>query len=290
MNLNLNCILCNLKQVLTVTDLVQADNAQREIIMREVLLYLHETNYQRTNPEVIKGTWDIVTRHIKNNDPYKEIKAYYNRELMKISAKVYQIIDQSDDKLLAALKIAIAANLIDFVASPTFNEKVLLKKIDAINEQKLAINDSKRLFESLQNANTLLYLGDNCGEIVIDKIFIKYIKKMFPSLKVYFGVRGQPIVNDVTLEDAHLVKMEEVAEVISNGDGSLGTVIEKTSTEFQQVFFNADVIIAKGQGNYESLSEINRGQIFFLFMAKCKAVAGSLGVSNQSIVCAKKAT
>lgn len=255
--------------------------------MRDVLGYLQATNYKRCNPEVVKGTWDIITEHINNTNPYREIKSYYNRELMNIADNIRILINESDDKFNAALKIAITANLIDFAASHTFDEKMLLEKINTINEQNMPIDDSKKLYEKLKTAKTLLYLGDNCGEIVIDKIFIEYINVAFPNIKVYFGVRGKPIVNDVTIEDANMVQMQEAAEVISNGDGSLGTVIEKTSTVFRDVFYRADVIIAKGQGNYESLSEIDRSAVFFLFMAKCDAVASSLNVANLSIVCAE---
>jgi len=286
-NLNLNCILCNLKQVLTVTDLVKLDSNKKEVIMRNVLGYLHETDYDRSNPEVIKGTWDIITKHINNTNPYGEIKSYYNRQVINIVDKIRILINQSEDKFNVALKIAITANLIDFAASHAFDEKMLLEKINTINEQHMAVDDSKKLYEKLKIAKTLLYLGDNCGEIVIDKIFIEYIKAIFPNIKVYFGVRGEPIVNDVTLEDANMIQMQEVAEVISNGDGSLGTVIERTSRIFKEVFYKADVIIAKGQGNYESLSEIDRNHIFFLFMAKCDVVASSLNVANLSILCAE---
>jgi uncharacterized protein with ATP-grasp and redox domains len=276
-----------MKQVLTVADLVKLDADSKELIMRDVLGYLHSTNYKRSNPEVIKGTWDIITRHMNNTDPYREIKSYYNSEILGIADKIRSLISNSDDKFNTALKIAITANLIDFAASHTFDEKILVQKINAVSEQTLPIDNSKSLYEKLKTAKTLLYLGDNCGEIVIDKIFIEYIKSAFPSIKVYFGVRGQPIVNDVTVADANMVQMPEVAEVISNGDGSLGTVIEKTSQEFRDVFYRADVIIAKGQGNYESLSEAKRSDIFFLFMAKCEAVASTLNVANMSIVCAE---
>jgi len=286
-NLNLNCILCNLKQVLTVTDLVKLDSDSKEVVMRDVLEYLHNTNYKRSNPEVIKGTWDIITKHINNTNPYGEIKNYYNRQVINIADNIRMLINQSDDKFNVALKIAITANLIDFAASHTFDEKMLIEKINIISEQDMPIDDSKKLYEKLKTAKILLYLGDNCGEIVIDKIFIEYINVIFPNIKVYFGVRGEPIVNDVTVEDANMVQMQEVAEVISNGDGSLGTVIERTSTVFKEIFYKADVIIAKGQGNYESLSEIDRNHIFFLFMAKCDAVASSLNVANLSILCAE---
>lgn len=287
MYLNLNCLLCNLKQVLTVANLQSLDAARQEQIMREVLGYLHTTNYERSNPEVIKGTWDIITKHISNTDPYSKTKAYFNNELMQHAGRIRAIIDEADDRFNMALKIAITANLIDFAASHKFDEKLLIEKIAAVHTQVLPIDDSRSLFKKLKTAKTLLYLGDNCGEIVIDKIFIEYLKSVFPALTVYFGVRGEPIVNDVTLEDAKMVKMEDACEVISNGDGSLGTVIEKTSAEFRDVFYKADVIIAKGQGNYESLSEVDRDSIFFLFMAKCDTVASSLNVKNLSIVCAE---
>lgn len=287
MNLNLECIACNIKQVLTVTDLLKVDAAAKETIMRDVLGYLQTADYKRSNPEVIRGTWDVITRHINDPNPYREIKCVYNTELANMTDTVRALIEQSPDKLDTALKIAITANLIDFAANHTFDEAMVLRKIATANEQQLAIDDSKALFESLQTAHTLLYLGDNCGEIVLDKLFIEYIKIAFPNIKVYFGVRGEPIVNDVTLDDAAMVRMEEVAEVISNGDGSLGTVIGRTTAAFREVFYQADVIIAKGQGNFESLSEIDRGNIFFLFMAKCDAVAGLLQVPKLSIVCAK---
>ncbi len=287
MNLNLDCILCNIKQVLTVTDLLKLDAANKEIIMRNVLGYLESADYKRSNPEVIGGTWDIITNHINDKNPYKEIKCYYNAELSNITGKVKELINQSQDQFDTALKIAITANLIDFAANHTFDEAMLLRKITTIHEQHLAINDSKELYEELKTAGTLLYLGDNCGEIVLDKIFIECIKQDFPNIKVYFGVRGKPIVNDVTIDDANMVKMQDVAEVISNGDGSLGTVIARTTTAFREVFYQADVIIAKGQGNFESLSEIDRGNIFFLFMVKCEAVASCLKIPKMSIICAE---
>jgi uncharacterized protein with ATP-grasp and redox domains len=287
MNLNLACILCNIKQVLTVTDLFKLDSARKEAIMRDVLGYLHSADYQRSNPEVIKGTWDIITKHINDKDPYREIKAYYNKELSNIAGKIRALINQSQDKFDTALKIAITANLIDFAANHTFDEAMLLQKITAAEEQHLSIDDSTQLYEKLKAAGTLLYLGDNCGEIVLDKIFIEYIKETFPNIKVYFGVRGEPIVNDVTIDDANMVQMRQVAEVVSNGDGSLGTVMAKTSTRFRELFYQADVILAKGQGNFESLSEIDRGNIFFLFMAKCEAVASLLHIPKLSIVCAE---
>ena len=121
------------------------------------------------------------------------------------------------------------------------------RKIENINEISLAIDHSKELYDKLKTAKTLMYLGDNCGEICLDKLFIKYIKAEFPDIKIYFAVRGKAIVNDVTLDDAKMVGMEEVAEIIENGDYSSGTVIERVSDEFKEKFYGVDVIIAKAR-------------------------------------------
>ena len=285
MQLNLNCLLCNLKQVLTVSSLAGADEKTTELIMREVMGYLKDADYARSNPEVIRGTWEIITKHLQDADPYREIRSSYNAELLGLAPAVRSMIQEAEDSFDAALKLAITANLIDFAASHSFDQKMVLEKLGCAREQTLAVDESPKLKEALGGARTLLYLGDNCGEIVIDKLFLEEVRRGFPQLTMCFGVRGTPSVNDVTLVDVLQVGMSEVARVISNGDGCLGTVLHRTSSEFQQAFKEADVIIAKGQGNYESLSETAHKNLFFLFMAKCEAVAQAAGVKNMSIIC-----
>lgn len=285
MILDLNCIKCNINQVIKITDLLEVDRNKKEKIMRDVLKYLHEVDYGKCNPEVMGGTWNIILRYIENDNPYREIKEYYNLETLKILDKIENLIESSNNKFNTALKVAVAGNLIDFAAKHKFDFNLLKEKIENINEISLAIDHSKELYDKLKTAKTLMYLGDNCGEICLDKLFIKYIKAEFPDIKIYFAVRGKAIVNDVTLDDAKMVGMEEVAEIIENGDYSSGTVIERVSDEFKEKFYGVDVIIAKGQGNYESLREIDRDNLFHLFMAKCKSVANLLEVKNLSIVC-----
>lgn len=285
MRLDLNCITCNINQAIKIADLLEIDRHKKEEIMREVLRYLSLTNYSKCNPEVIGGTWDIILKHIDSDNPYADIKKYYNLEVLKMVTTIENVIEKSDDRFNTALKIAISGNLIDFAAKHKFDLEMLKKKIMSINEITLAIDHSKSLHDNLKTAKSLMYLGDNCGEICLDKLFIKYIKEEFPDIKVYFGVRGKPIVNDVTFDDALMIGMQEFADIIENGDGSLGTVIERVSNEFKEKFYSADVIIAKGQGNYESLSEIDKNNVFHLFMAKCEPVSNSLEVKNMSIVC-----
>lgn len=286
MKLNLECLSCNINQVLKITELLGIERDKKEVIVRKVLGYLQTADYNKTNPEIMKGTWEIITGEIGNLDPYREVKENYNHQVNSAYKEIKSIIDKSGHKLSTALKIAIAGNLIDFAAKHSFNIDVLFKKLNKIEEEYLARDDSDELFKSLKDANSILYLGDNCGEVALDKLLIEYIKAEFPDLKVFFGVRGRPIVNDVTIEDAKMVEMDSVAEIVGNGDSSLGTVLTNVSDEFRKVYEEADVVIAKGQGNFESLMDRIEKKIFFLFMAKCEVVAEILDVPVMSIVCA----
>lgn len=287
MKIDFNCIVCNINQAIKMMDSSEVDTSKKEEMMREILTYLSTVEYNKCNPEVMAGTWDIITKHIENDNPYADIKKYYNMEVLKMTEEIQSIIDNSDNKFNTALKIAIAGNLIDFSARHKFDINMLKEQIMNIEKIKLAVDDSKALYERLKVAKSVMYLGDNCGEICLDKLFIKHIKKEFPSINVYFGVRGKSIINDVTLVDAEMVGMYQVAEVIENGDGSLGTVISRVNSEFRDKFYQADVVIAKGQGNYESLSEIDRNNIFHLFMVKCELVSKSLDTEIMSIMCAE---
>jgi uncharacterized protein with ATP-grasp and redox domains len=287
MKIDFNCIVCNINQAIKMMESSEVDTSKKEEMMREILTYLSTVEYNKCNPEVMAGTWDIITKHIENDNPYADIKKYYNMEVLKMTEEIQSIIDNSDNKFNTALKIAIAGNLIDFSARHKFDINMLKEQIMNIEKIKLAVDDSKALYERLKVAKSVMYLGDNCGEICLDKLFIKYIKKEFPNINIYFGVRGKSIINDVTLADAEMVGMHQVAEVIENGDGSLGTVISRVNSEFRDKFYQADVVIAKGQGNYESLSEIDRNNIFHLFMVKCELVSKSLDTEIMSIMCAE---
>ena len=151
---------------------------------------------------------------------------------------------------------------------------------------------SIRLFDSLdralQSAKTLLVLGDNCGEIAMDRLLIETIRELYPHISVQYGVRGYPSVNDVTREDADVVGMGEVAEVIDNGDNHLSTLLHRTSYAFNRAFYEADVVIAKGMGNYEGLNTCNRGNIWFCLVAKCNTIARLTGSKKGAILCIER--
>jgi damage-control phosphatase, subfamily I len=153
----------------------------------------------------------------------------------------------------------------------------------------LTINDIDKLESDIRKSKKLLYLGDNCGEICLDKLLIKKIKDCNPNIDIYFGVRGKPVVNDSIEEDAYFVGIDEYAKIISNGDDSLGTILSRTSKEFNQIYHAVDIVISKGHANYESLSVENDRNIYFLLVTKCDVIANDIGVPIKSFICMNKA-
>jgi uncharacterized protein with ATP-grasp and redox domains len=291
MKLNFHCISCFIDMALKVIDMLSLSEDLKEKIIRDELRYLSEEDYLNSIPECIGKLWDIILKHIDNDDPYEEQKQYYDLEVLKIYGELDALLNKAEDVFISSLKVAILGNLIDFAANNNvFNMDRLKQNIANAGNIPLVIDDSKKMYQKLKSAKLLLYLGDNCGEIVLDKLFIQLLRREFPALKIYFSVRGKPIMNDVTRKDADLVGMGEVAEVIDNGDGSLGTVLRRVPQQFKDLYYKADVVISKGQGNYESLWETDRGNVFFMLIVKCLTLAGPLGIQPMSVVCMENGT
>lgn len=285
MKTSLMCMECNIKQVIKLSELLNISKDIQEIAIKKIFKELSEISFEKSNPEIMGSiTWRIITEVFENDDPYKEIKKFYNQSLLDVYSDVEKIIEKSEDKFDTALKIAIIGNVIDFAARHKFDSSSVFEMMEKVDEITFAIDDSKSLKNQLKNCKQLLYIGDNCGEIVLDKLFIKTIKMIYPSIKIYFGVRGNPIINDVTVEDAKQVAMEEVAEVISSGAAYPGTILEKSSIEFQKVFSDSGIVIAKGQGNFESLSGIIRKGLFLMLLVKCSYIAENIPSNEMDYI------
>lgn len=283
--LDMNCLLCNLRQAIHLSERLGMPTDSREDMMREVLLHLGAADYGLSNPEIFGGTWEIITRHSGQPDPYRATMDQYNRELLALLPVVEEMIASSADPFKTALKAAIAGNLIDFAVHHELSAEMLVKKITELAQTPFGVDHADRLYHQLSQAQTLVYLGDNCGEIVLDKLFIMKLREWFPNLAVRFVVRGQAVLNDVTLTDAAQVGMAEVALVLANGDRSPGTVLTRVSEEVRLAGMQADVVIAKGQGNFESLYGCPRPGLFHLFMVKCAPIAALLGMNLHAVMC-----
>ena len=223
----------------------------------------------------------VLLRQYSNNpDPYKEAKKQSNDLVLGMYPSLKNVVFQSGNQFDTALRLAIAGNIIDFGIGNDFG---LHATIDKVLNSDFAVDDSLQLKQALTEAKTVLYLGDNCGEMVFDKLFIETI--MHPNL--IYAVRGAPVINDATQEDAKYVGMDSVAEIISNGYDAPSTILEHCSSEFLEVFDRADVIISKGQGNLEGLLSQTNKEVYFLLMVKCEVIADALGVKKGDFVVRK---
>ena len=278
MKINEKCLPCLINQVVKVANITNCSN--RDDLYHQVFEQLSKIDFNKSNPEIIGMIFELVKKHLNNEDPYQEIRQYYNNLFLQS----YDDFDKKINSFKTAIKYAIIGNIIDF--SPINNQEItkIDDWFDNIDNLSLTIDHVDKLINDIKKAKIILYLGDNCGEICLDKLLLKRIKQLNPSLKIYFGVRGKPVVNDSIESDAYEVDIDEYASIISNGDNSLGTILSRTSAQFNQIYQNCDFVIAKGQANFESLSEENK-KIYFLLMVKCGVIAKYINVPEKSLVC-----
>lgn len=213
----------------------------------------------------------------KQCDLHKLEKQQSNKIAVDLVKNLKTNFKTTKDKFDALLRYSIAGNVMDYGA---FNNFDIKENIDKALKMKLAIDQSDKLYEKIQNAKLILYLGDNAGEIVFDKLFIQNCM----TKKVVYAVKNAPILNDVTMSDALQVGIDNVAKVITNGFDAPSTILEKSSQEFLNYYKNADLIISKGQGNLEGLINQKDERLFFLLMIKCQIIADKLKVDKNSFV------
>ena len=287
--LSLDCLNCAINQLSAATDLAGIPYARRLELMQEAFETIAKHGVNRNNCEVIEEVYRIATREIGDENPYLQLKTDFNQGMMRLWPEVRKHIDRSENPLAAATRAAIAGNLIDLAAlGLDVSLDSAMEKVREVDRTGMYIDETASLAQALSKAKTLLMLGDNCGEIAMDRLLIETIKKLYPRLHIQYGVRGKAVVNDVTREDARQVGMEEVAEVIDNGDCVLGTLLYRTSPEFNESFYNADVVICKGMGNYEGLHGCDRGDIWFMLIAKCNTIARMTKTPKGSFLCLRK--
>jgi hypothetical protein len=219
-------------------------------------------------------------------NPYKRVKRESNDLGLKLYSYLKSEIEASEDPLLTALNIAGAGNIIDFGPKMELDnngsiDQILKESFDRALQNQPDLYQYSSFKQKLEDVGQILYLGDNTGEIVCDKLLIEQLIKL--GKKVTFVVRGEPTINDATLEDASYVGLDKLTAVISNGSDAPGTRLEDCSLEFRQLFDDSKLIISKGQGNFEGLSEVP-APIFFLFKVKCPVIAREVEANIGSIV------
>ena len=271
----LDCLPCFMNQALRAGRIATKDENKIKALLDDVGCMLKDIPMDSMPPETGELIYQKVREITGVKDPYKKIKESNIAEALALYPKLKQIVKNSRNKLLTAIRIAIAGNVIDLGVDKEFN---ILEDVYKVLKQDFAIFNFEEFITQLEGAKSILYLGDNAGESVFDKILIEEMGK-----PVTYVVRDIPVINDVTVEDAVSSGLDELTEIISSGTTAPGTILKLCNDDFLDRFNNADMIISKGQGNYEGISNVNRS-VFFLLIAKCHVIANDLKVKENDIV------
>lgn len=272
MNTSLDCLPCFIRQALDAVRITTNDPARQEQLLREILHLLAETDLNLPPPAVAQRLHRRLRESSGTDDPYREHKDRHNRMALRLLPGLRAQVEASDDPLMTAAHLAIAGNIIDLGAKSGLTEQEIEASIRHAAGQPLTGN-AAAFRQAVTEADTILYLADNAGEIVFDRLLIEQIG----PARVTVAVRGRPVINDAVLEDARAAGLDRIVPVIENGSDAPGTLPGDGSAEFLRRLETADLVISKGQGNFEGLSGCGQN-IFYLFKAKCPVVAASAGV------------
>lgn len=272
------CYFCHSKAFEELLERNSIPNEKRRPLIKQFFRIVSEFPDKGTAPELTRDVQELIRQVSNNKDPYLGEKTKSNAGLLALYPGLKKRIQKSREPFDTALRLAIGGNIIDYGPTQTFD---LDGTLDRVLTTPLTINHSDLLRQKIENANNILYLGDNTGEIVLDKLFLETISH--PN--VTFVVREKPILNDATMEDALEIGLDKVvAQIISNGDDAPSTLLHRTSKVFNDAFYSADLIISKGMGNLEGLIDVKRKNMFFVLIVKCAHMASLLGANNGDFI------
>lgn len=278
MKTSIDCIPCFVRQTLEAARFVSDYPSVHEGVLREILRCLAGLDLDRPPPFVGQMIHRKLRELTGNPDPYRDAKDRHNRIALQLLPELKEIVRKSQDPLKTAALLAITGNVIDLGAHGDLTEDEVRSAIARTFSEPFHI-DIEHLRREIEKASSILFLADNAGEIVFDRLLIEEM----PTERVIVAVRGCPVINDAVLCDAEAAGLEDLVKLVNNGSDAPGTILDDCSLEFQSCYRNADLVIAKGQGNYETLS--NEGKnIFFLFKIKCQTVASHTGFKQGTNV------
>ena len=276
MKIYLDCYPCFLRQALSAARLAGGDAVQQREIVQQTLALLQGLKPGATPPEIARKVHAMVRSHISAADPYQEVKSAGTRAALALYPRLKTVIDESVDPLGTALRISIAGNIMDFGVADRHDD--LWQTVERVLAQPMAIDHEHRLRERLSEADHLLFLADNAGETVFDRLLIEVM-----PVPVIYAVKGSPTLNDATMQDALDAGLEGVARLVDNGSDAPGTILSLCSDAFVDLYRAAPLVIAKGQANYETLSEAGP-KVFCLLQVKCPVIAEDIGAPTGSVV------
>ena len=282
MTIQNECIGCITAQSKRVCEAIHADAALTERIVQYVETSLQNADFTLSPPVIAAPLYEQMAVLAGTNDLYEHQKQHATQQANSYIPFLQETIEQSDHPFTATLKTAVVGNVIDLAAEVSFD---LHEAINSVFTTPFAHDDSTQLSDALQRSKTVLYIGDNAGEHIFDALTIQSLQKLYPNIEFTYMVRGNPIINDVTMREALDAKIDSVCTLMDSGVPTPGFVYELASPKAQELFDTADLIIAKGMGNYECMTPQKRQNICFLLKVKCSVVAASLGREIGDIVC-----
>jgi hypothetical protein len=281
----LGCFPCFLRQALDAARFATADEQVHATAVQRVLRLAAEMDIRQPPPVMGQQIHRLIRQITGKADPYRQQKHLSNELALGLYSELTRDVDEAPNPLQTALRLAIAGNILDFGVYSSLERAYVERGIAVALKADFDQRELPSFIDQVEQARDILYLGDNAGEIVFDRLLIEKL----PREKVTFVVKGSPVVNDATMEDAEIAGLTEMVDVIDNGSDGPGTILESCSTAFRERFNQADLIIAKGQGNYESLSGEDK-QIFFVLKAKCPVIARDLDCEiGEMVLCRRRA-
>jgi len=273
-----DCIPCVIRQGLDSVRRVTTDETVHEHVLRELLRVVSEMDFCQPPPAISSRIHRLIREFTGESDPYRDMKDESNSLAQQMYPNLESRVKRSACPLETAVRLAIAGNSIDVAVKNRVGKSDVHEAVE--NALTAPLNGGVgMLSDVVARANSILYLTDNAGEIVFDRLLLEQL----PLDKITVAVRGAPTLNDATMEDARSVGITDLVEVIDNGSDAAGTILEECSESFRTRFNESDIIIAKGQGNYETLSEVDK-DIFFLLKVKCPLIARHVGCKVGSLV------
>jgi hypothetical protein len=284
MNIQQECVGCIINQSVRVAAAIKADAKLEKKLVSTVEQMSKSFSFSQTPPQIAADVYAKMAQIANKKDLYDEMKKLSTQKALSFVPFLEQKLAQSDDRLLTATKIAVAGNVIDLAAQVNFDLQEELEKIFAID---FAHNDFSSMKSALSQAASVLIIGDNVGEHIFDYIFAETLQKLYPNAVIYYMVRGIPIINDVTMQEAKEAGFEKICTLVDSGVNTPGFDYARASKEAQKLYDSVDMVISKGMGNFESLSPTHRDDVYFLLKVKCNVVANFLGKEVGDIICKK---
>jgi len=276
------CIGCIINQSAKVADAIHASNSLSNDLISTVKEMSKDFSYEDNPPEIASYVYEKMAEIANKTDLYDEVKAASTNKALSFIPLLKDKLSTSDNRLLTATKIAVAGNVIDLAAAVEFD---LTEELEKIFHTHFSYNDFDMLEEKLITAKRVLVIGDNVGEHIFDYMFIETLKELYPNVDYSYMVRGNPIINDVTVKEAKEAGFDELCELVDSGVNTPGFTYNRANSYSQKLFDRVDLVISKGMGNYECLSPFHRKNICFLLKVKCEVVAKSLNKEIGDIVC-----